>query len=65
MTAKVRYRWRTRLRKVLPWTPPLYLLVPKGRGDCGDHAWYNSDNIVEECLHCVAERPYDPAHFPD
>jgi len=60
---RAKYRWRTRLRGRLPWSPPVYLLVPKGRKDCGDHEWYNSDNRLESCLHCVAQRPYDPAHF--
>lgn len=65
VSAKVRYRWRTTLRQLLPYTPPLYMLVPKGRKDCGDHAWYNADNVVEHCLHCIAERPYVAAHFRD
>ena len=61
---RAKYRWRTRLRVALPYRPPVYLLVPKGRRDCGDHSWYNHDNVVERCMHCVAERPYDSAHFP-
>lgn len=64
MESDGRYRWRTRLRKLLPMRPPLYLLVPKGGHDCGDHEWYNSDYVTEECYHCRAgRRPYDPEHF--
>jgi hypothetical protein len=47
----------------LPFRPPLYRLVPKGRRDCGDHAWYNEDDKVEHCLHCRAERPFSQDHF--
>lgn len=59
-----RYRWRTRLRVALPFRPPLYLVVLKGRRDCGEHGWYNADNVVEHCIYCRAERSYDEAHFP-
>jgi hypothetical protein len=55
MTATGRYRWRTRLRTRLP--SPLWRWVRKGRGDCGNHHWYNADNVVEHCYHCTAERP--------
>ena len=48
-----RFRWRTKLREVLPHRPPLYLLVPKGR-DCGDHDWYRSEGQVWHCYHCRA-----------
>jgi hypothetical protein len=54
-----KFRWRTRLRAALPWRPPLYLLVPKGR-DCGNHEWYNADRRVEHCYHCKAERTARP-----
>ncbi len=38
----------------------------KPNDDCGDHEWYNSDNVVEHCYHCAAgQRPYDAAHFHD
>lgn len=50
-----RYRWRTRLRMLLPHTPPLYLLVPKGR-DCGDHDWYRHEGNVWHCYHCRTVR---------
>jgi len=51
-------RWRTWLRG---HTPDLLfyrldLAVPKAR-DCGDHEWYNADDVVERCYHCEAERP--------
>lgn len=51
MTA--RFRWRTRLRQLLPFRPPLYRVVPKGR-DCGDHNWYLSEGTVWHCYHCQA-----------
>jgi len=56
-----RYRWRTRLRTVLPMR--LGWLAPKALGDCGNHEWYNADEHVEHCYHCMAERPYSPDHF--
>jgi hypothetical protein len=49
-------RWRTWLRGNTP--DRLYdhgLVVPKAR-DCGDHEWYNHDNVTEHCYHCEAER---------
>jgi hypothetical protein len=52
-----RYRWRTRLRSALPYRPPLYALVPKGRGDCGNHEWYKATAQEDNCYHCVAVRP--------
>jgi len=52
-----RYRWRTRLRGVLP--SQLSLLVPKGRQDCGDHEWYRSSESLDACYHCrVGTRPH-------
>lgn len=56
-----RYRWRTRMRRHMPWA--FNRFVPKGKRDCGDHEWYNADDSIERCYHCIAERPYDPAHF--
>jgi hypothetical protein len=51
-----RYRWRTRLRGVLPGR--LAELVPKGVGDCGEHEWYRHDATMDRCYHCVVgERP--------
>jgi hypothetical protein len=33
----------------------------KGRKDCGNHEWYNSDDIVDRCYHCKAgTRPHVP-----
>ena len=51
-------RWRTWLRGNTPnfLFYRLGVVVPKAR-DCGDHEWYNSDNVVEHCYHCVAKRP--------
>jgi hypothetical protein len=46
-----RYRWRTSLRRRLP--ARLGFLAPKGTRDCGDHDWYNADDNVEHCYHCV------------
>lgn len=48
-----RYRWRTRLRKVLPLR--LAHHIPKGHRDCGNHAWYNSDGIEDRRYHCESE----------
>jgi hypothetical protein len=50
-----KYRWRTRLRGVLP--SPLWRLVPKGHGDCGEHEWYRATEELDACYHCrVGER---------
>jgi hypothetical protein len=54
-----RYRWRTCLRGLLPYRPPLYELVPNGRGDCGNHEWYRHDETTLHCYHCIAARPDD------
>ena len=54
-------RWRTWIRGNTP--DRLYdrgFVVPKVR-DCGKHEWYNSDDRVEHCYHCEAERPRQPA----
>lgn len=47
---------------MLPYRPPVYRLVPKGRKDCGNHEWGQWDSDSEVCYYCVAERPYDPDH---
>lgn len=60
-----RYRWRTWLRRRLPWVLIDRGVAGKGEGDCGRHEWYNSDGVVEHCYHCTAgQRPFDAAHFP-
>ena len=57
------YRWRTNLRGRLPYV--LADLIPKGRRDCGQHEWYNSDYIVERCYHgVVGIRPYRSSETP-
>ena len=54
-----RYRWRTRLRRMLPWA--LAERVPKGARDCSNHEWYNADGVVDRCYHCDAgQRPHAP-----
>ena len=47
-----RYRLRTWLRMHEPnW---LYARwpIPKGDGDCGNHEFYNVDDVTERCYHC-------------
>jgi hypothetical protein len=54
------FRWRTRLRRHLPW-----FLIDLGLADKGDnceahggvHEWYNPDDVVSACYHCRIERP--------
>jgi hypothetical protein len=57
-----RYRIRTWLRGRLPG--PVTWLAPKGRGDCGHHEWYCSDERTWRCYHCEAgvthESPWTP-----
>jgi len=60
---KGRYRWRTRLRAALP--SPLWRVVHKGRGPCGDHQWYRSTETVLECYHCYHWRSDDGSWAPD
>jgi hypothetical protein len=56
MTAKGKYRWRTKLRRRLP--SGVLWLAPKGRTDCGLHEWYRHDDHVARCYHCdVGEAP--------
>ena len=49
-----RYRWRTRLRRHLPWFLVNRGIAGKGRGDCGAHEWYNADGVIARCYHCEA-----------
>ena len=59
-----RFRWRTRLRRQLPWILINRGVAAKGTKDCGAHDKYNADGVVERCHHCeVGERPYDSEHF--
>lgn len=54
---RARYRWRTRLRRRLPWPLINLGLAAKGTADCGDHDWYKESGEVDRCYHCkVAER---------
>jgi hypothetical protein len=54
------FRWRTRLRRHLPW-----FLIDLGLADKGDdceahggaHEWYNADDVMSACYHCKIERP--------
>jgi hypothetical protein len=53
-------RWRTRLRRHLPW-----FLINLGVADKGDdceahggvHEWFNADGALSACYHCKIERP--------
>lgn len=51
-----KYRWRTALRRRLPWRFGIYLLVRKGKRDCGDHEWYRHDDEIMRCYHCEPGR---------
>jgi hypothetical protein len=52
-----RYRWRTRLRRRLPWFLIQRGVAAKGKADCGDHEWYKSSDQIDRCYHCeVGER---------
>ena len=54
-----RYRWRTSMRRHLPWI--VMPLFPKGRKDCGNHEWALSDEDTYLCYHCsVGIRPPTP-----
>ncbi|WP_371501896.1 hypothetical protein OG871_33280 [Kitasatospora sp. NBC_00374] len=58
MTRTGRYRWRTWVRRQLPWFLIDLGFAGKGTRDCGDHHWYNSDGVTALCYHCVVgERP--------
>jgi hypothetical protein len=46
----------------VPWSLYDRGVAGKGKSDCGDHEWYKSDDLVQHCYHCPAERlaePYD------
>ena len=52
-----RYRWRTRVRRRLPWMLVNRGVAAKGSGDCGDHDWYKESDEVDRCYHCeIGER---------
>lgn len=56
--ARGRYRWRTRVRRLLPWALVDRDWFPKGSRDCGNHDYYNADGVVDRCYHCdVGVRP--------
>lgn len=58
-----RYRWRTAIRKRLPWVLIDLGVASKGRRDCGAHEFYNHDRQTERCYHCeVGDRPRQPTH---
>lgn len=47
-----RYRLRTWLRLREPgWLYDRWP-VPKGSMDCGNHEFYNADDVIERCYHC-------------
>jgi hypothetical protein len=58
--ARSPYRWRTALRRRLPWFLIDLGVAPKGR-DCekagGRHEWYNHDDVDSACYHCRVVRP--------
>jgi hypothetical protein len=47
-----RFRWRTAVRKRLPWFLVDLGVAPKGRGDCGAHHWYKASDTEDRCYHC-------------
>lgn len=53
------YRWRTALRRHLPWFLIDRGVARKGR-DCealgGVHSWYNRDGLSSGCYHCTVVR---------
>jgi len=54
------YRWRTAVRRHLPWFLIDLGFADKGP-DCervgGTHAWYNHDDANSACYHCKVVRP--------
>ena len=54
------YRWRTALRRRLPWFL-IDLGVARKGPDCeragGRHSWYNQDDDNSACYHCQVVRP--------
>jgi hypothetical protein len=58
-----RYRWRTWMRGHMPWA--FVDLFPKGLRDCGQHHWFNIDDVTDGCYHCeVGERPHQEKQIP-
>lgn len=51
-----RYRWRTSLRRHLPWFLIDIGVAGKGRHDCGDHEWYKATDDEDRCYHCSVGR---------
>ncbi len=53
------FRWRTAVRRHLPWFLIDLGIARKGR-DCekagGTHAWYNLDAVSSGCYHCKVVR---------
>ena len=63
-SSRIRYRWRTGLRERLPSV--FAVLFPKGKKDCGEHDWYNVDDRIDRCYHCVVGvRPHEPIEVED
>ncbi|GID98303.1 hypothetical protein Adi01nite_77150 [Amorphoplanes digitatis] len=56
-----KYRWRTKLRSILPaWCVNF---AAKGGRDCGDHEWYKSAENLYHCYRCqVGVRTTPPEH---
>lgn len=57
MPGRGRYRWRYAVRNAMPYW--LWMLVgwPGGsRHDCGDHEWFNHDDVEDHCYHCQVGR---------
>ena len=53
--ASGRYRWRTRVRRHVPWLLVNLGVAGKGKHDCGDHEWYKHDDVTVRCYHCEVE----------
>lgn len=53
------YRWRTKIRRQLPWFLIDLGVATKGE-DCeaagGQHEWYNKDDKTSGCYHCRVVR---------
>jgi hypothetical protein len=50
--ARGRYRWRTRVRRHIPWFLLNRGVAKKGASDCGDHEWYKATDDEDHCYHC-------------
>ena len=54
------YRWKTKMRKHLPWFLIDLGIADKGH-DCeaagGSHSWYNMDGKRSGCYHCKVVKP--------